>query len=376
MLGFKGLAWRGVEQPPILPKPKLAPLTGGYRRIPVLQEGADLWCDTRLIARELERRVPSPDASFPPATAAPPRRSPGGPSTSSCGRRRCSSRASMPTTCRAGLHEDRARLHGLPPPSIEAVRKAAVRNLHLVRPQIQWLADMLHDGRPYLLGERALHRRLRRLSRRLVLQGPPHRLPRTSSPYPRLLAWRDRMAAIGHGQRTDIDPARGAGRGPRRRARAAASLAAAGRRSPARRARPRAAGRQCQGLGRGRGEFRRRRRDRAAAPRSRRRPGRRALPAAGLRLAARLALEPCRCRGRRSAGWSRRWRPARPSPRPCPDPAGSRGRRSRTGGTRPPTWRSGRPPGCRRACAPRCRPRRARWWPRASPGTAPTPCGR
>ena len=58
MLGFKGLAWRSVEQPPILPKPNLAPLTGGYRRIPVLQAGADLWCDTRLIARELERRVP------------------------------------------------------------------------------------------------------------------------------------------------------------------------------------------------------------------------------------------------------------------------------------------------------------------------------
>ena len=41
MLGFKGLAWKSVEQPPILPKPDLTPLTGGYRRIPVLQEGAD-----------------------------------------------------------------------------------------------------------------------------------------------------------------------------------------------------------------------------------------------------------------------------------------------------------------------------------------------
>ena len=37
MLGFKGLVWNAVTQPPILPKPKLAPLTGGYRRIPVLQ---------------------------------------------------------------------------------------------------------------------------------------------------------------------------------------------------------------------------------------------------------------------------------------------------------------------------------------------------
>jgi len=67
MLGFKRLAWLSVEQPPILPKPNLTPLTGGYRRIPVLQDGADLWCDTRLIARELERRAPSPTL-FPERT--------------------------------------------------------------------------------------------------------------------------------------------------------------------------------------------------------------------------------------------------------------------------------------------------------------------
>ena len=67
MLGFKGLAWRSVEQPPILPKPRLMPLTGGYRRIPILQDGADLWCDTRLIAQELERRVPLP-TFFPKGT--------------------------------------------------------------------------------------------------------------------------------------------------------------------------------------------------------------------------------------------------------------------------------------------------------------------
>src|SRR5258707_7672283 len=72
MLGFKGVAWHGVEQPPILPKPDLAPLTGGYRRIPVLQEGADLWCDTRLIARELERRGAPPPPLPPPPARAPP----------------------------------------------------------------------------------------------------------------------------------------------------------------------------------------------------------------------------------------------------------------------------------------------------------------
>ena len=220
MLGFKGLAWRGVEQPPILPKPDLTPLTGGYRRIPVLQEGADLWCDTRLIARELERRVPEPTL-FPAATS-------GAAEAIAWWAEHQFMRPvalfvsginadHMP----AGLHEDRARLHGLPPPSIEAVRKAAVRNLHLVRPQIQWLADMLHDGRPYLLGDRALHRRFRRLSRHLVLQGPPHRLPPRAPalPAPAGVARphggdRPRPA---HRHRSR----RRAGRGPRRRARAA-----------------------------------------------------------------------------------------------------------------------------------------------------------
>ena len=45
-LGYKGLAWRAVTIPPVAPKPDLTPLTGGYRRTPVLQVGADIYCDT------------------------------------------------------------------------------------------------------------------------------------------------------------------------------------------------------------------------------------------------------------------------------------------------------------------------------------------
>ncbi|MEY4238100.1 MAG: hypothetical protein RL339_701 [Pseudomonadota bacterium] len=55
-LGIKGLAWSAVDQPVIMPKPDLVPLTGGYRRIPVMQIGADIYCDSQLIVRELERR--------------------------------------------------------------------------------------------------------------------------------------------------------------------------------------------------------------------------------------------------------------------------------------------------------------------------------
>lgn len=64
MLGFKGLAWHSVMIPAVMPKPDLTALTGGYRRTPVLQVGADIYCDTALIARRLEREKATP-ALFP-----------------------------------------------------------------------------------------------------------------------------------------------------------------------------------------------------------------------------------------------------------------------------------------------------------------------
>ncbi len=60
IFAYKGLTWRSVEQPLMAPKPELTPLTGGYRRIPVLQIGADIYCDTWLIARVIERLFPTP----------------------------------------------------------------------------------------------------------------------------------------------------------------------------------------------------------------------------------------------------------------------------------------------------------------------------
>jgi glutathione S-transferase len=60
IFGMKGIAWRSVEIPNMMPKPDLMPLTGGYRKTPVMQIGADVYCDTQLIIRELERRYPEP----------------------------------------------------------------------------------------------------------------------------------------------------------------------------------------------------------------------------------------------------------------------------------------------------------------------------
>jgi glutathione S-transferase len=64
MLGFKQLSWRSVDIPRVMPKPDLTALTGGYRKTPVLQVGADIYCDTALIARRLEAEKATP-ALFP-----------------------------------------------------------------------------------------------------------------------------------------------------------------------------------------------------------------------------------------------------------------------------------------------------------------------
>ena len=60
MLGLKGLSWHSVLIPSVMPKPDLVVLTGGYRRTPVLQVGADIYCDTALIAHRLEREKAVP----------------------------------------------------------------------------------------------------------------------------------------------------------------------------------------------------------------------------------------------------------------------------------------------------------------------------
>lgn len=59
-MGHKALDWRSVIVEAVPPRPQLDLLTGGYRRIPVMQVGADVFCDTEMIFRALERIKPDP----------------------------------------------------------------------------------------------------------------------------------------------------------------------------------------------------------------------------------------------------------------------------------------------------------------------------
>ena len=60
ILGYKQLSWKSVTVPGIMPKPDVVALTGGYRRTPFLQIGADIYCDTALVCEVLERLQPKP----------------------------------------------------------------------------------------------------------------------------------------------------------------------------------------------------------------------------------------------------------------------------------------------------------------------------
>lgn len=61
MLGYAGLGWQSVIVKEMPPRPVLDKLAGGYRKIPVAQLGADVFCDTRSVAREIARLSGKPE---------------------------------------------------------------------------------------------------------------------------------------------------------------------------------------------------------------------------------------------------------------------------------------------------------------------------
>ncbi len=57
MLGYLDVPWHSVEISSIMPRPLLMPLTGGYRKTPTLQIGANIYCDTAVITAALVRHT-------------------------------------------------------------------------------------------------------------------------------------------------------------------------------------------------------------------------------------------------------------------------------------------------------------------------------
>jgi glutathione S-transferase len=200
-LGLKDLTWSSVELPQIMPKPNLTALTGGYRKTPVLQIGADIYCDSQLIMRELERRYPTPSfypvgrgaadalawwaekTTFSPAVGI--------------------KFAKRPDALPAGFLADRARFSGR---NIDPIAMmAAVPNLlDQLRAHFDWLDQMLADGRAFLQGpaaglaDLAAYHPVWTLRQNFGSAAPP------LDGFPRLVAWAERIAAIGHGGRSHM----------------------------------------------------------------------------------------------------------------------------------------------------------------------------
>ena len=207
IFGYKKLAWHSVIIPRIMPKPDLTALTGGYRRTPVMQIGADIYCDTALIADVLEKIAPTPSLypsqvngvsrivaqwadsqvfsaamafNFQPAGIA-------------------DVFAGVPEEAIQAFVADRAAMRGGAP------RMAIGEGTSTYKSQLRRLSDMLTE-RPYLLGDApsiadfsAYHPIWFTLERTPSLAG-------VLDATPLLKDWMTRMKAIGHGVHEKMTP--------------------------------------------------------------------------------------------------------------------------------------------------------------------------
>jgi len=202
-LGMKGLAWSRVEQSNIMPRPFLTPLTGGYRRIPVMQIGADIYCDTGVILREIDRRHPDPPLTPP------------GQEGVAHALRVWAERAWFGVTvavvfgARGGsvpaeFIRDREALSGRPF-DVAALQGAAPMMADQWRAHAHFVEERLASGSDWLMGPKpGLADLAAYLNVWFLRSGSADDFARLTAAMPRLAVWAARMDAIGHGKPTDM----------------------------------------------------------------------------------------------------------------------------------------------------------------------------
>ncbi len=206
-LGIKGLSWRNVEIPRIPPKPMLTALTGGYRRTPVMQIGADIYCDSQCIIRELERRYPTPFLM----------------PVSDAGLMWCLSRWTDGDLFDLGVKivlgaagddlpgnfaKDRGRLY-LGENWAEGLKSANAQLSHLVsqlRAPLLWLNNQLGDGRNFLLGSSPAAIDAQIYSVVWFVRGRWSGGPPFLSEFVDLERWENEVREIGHGSSSNMNP--------------------------------------------------------------------------------------------------------------------------------------------------------------------------
>lgn len=202
VLGIKNLRWHSVEIPRIPPKPDLMPLTGGYRRTPVMQIGADVYCDSQCIIRELDQRFPEPGL-FPNGGAGVAwgiSRWTDGPMFTQAIAVVLGAAESLP----ADFAADRGRLYFGPDFTIEKLQDAVAGNAQQLRGQFDWFEQTLREGMPFLSGNQP--GLIDALAHYLVwfIGGRWSQGQSFLEQFPYLLLWRDRVEQIGHGQPAEM----------------------------------------------------------------------------------------------------------------------------------------------------------------------------
>jgi len=204
-LGLKNLAWRSVEIPVIMPKPDLMPMTGGYRKTPVMQIGADIYCDTQIILRELQKRfpelplTPAGHEGIAEALANWADRNVFWPAVGIV-------MGEIGDKLPEAFHKDRSEFSGRPvdPARLKAFAPVARDQVYAGLIHVE---RMLEDGRAFLLGGQpsladvAVYNPVWFVLKRLGAPVPPFdRLPR-------IVAWAERLGRFGNGRPTDMTPA-------------------------------------------------------------------------------------------------------------------------------------------------------------------------
>ena len=202
-LGYKGQTWHSVEIPPVAPKPDLQALTGGYRRTPVLQLGADIFCDTRLILRVLDSVKREP-LLFPKEHAAQASAIAYWAETQLFRPISLYVSGSNQDVFPLSLQADRARMRGRTPPTADAMKRAAARNAPLVRTQLPVVEQMLASGGPWIMGKVTTIADFSIYHALWFITGRTERLAFELEPFQRIKRWMSRMRNFGHGSRNDL----------------------------------------------------------------------------------------------------------------------------------------------------------------------------
>lgn len=201
IFGYKGADWKSVQIPRMMPKPDVIPLTGGYRKTPVMQIGAHVFCDTQIIIREIEARLPSPSL-FPE-----------GSDFLGWGTSFFTDKAlfgvcvaivfgSFGDKLPEEFIKDRAELSG-GNINIEKMKAGLPYSFQQFSSMLDWAEQGLTDGRSFFLGNKAslvdfnMYFNLWFASRvpeaKKIIDG-----------YSNLSSWMLRIAAFGHGQQSEI----------------------------------------------------------------------------------------------------------------------------------------------------------------------------